>query len=128
EGVHQGMCYLRIDARLDPLDHVGHPAQQVLARFRASLGSFPIWLNDGAVGEPPNSWSLGLLVMAHDKSSCLLTRALADPLVHRLLPFFAAAGDRLTIILAGVPVALSDEEARFAITDFELGTQPASMS
>ena len=119
------MAYVRIDARLDPLDYVGHPAQEALTRFRSSLGSFPIWLNDGSVGEPPFPWALGTLTMGRDSSFCLLTRALADPLVYRLLPFFATAGDRLTIFLACVPTAVADEAVRFAVTGYEIGTQPA---
>ena len=119
------MAYVRIDARLDPLDYVGHRAHDELARFRSSLSSFPIWLNDGSVGEPPFSWALGTFTMGRDSSFCLLTRGLADPLVHRLLPFFATAGDRLTIFLACVPMAVADDVVRFAVTGFEIGTQPA---
>ncbi len=119
------MAYLRIDARLDPLDYVGHPAHDVLVRFRSSLSSFPVWLNDGDVGEPPFPWAFGTLTMGRDSSFCLLPRALADPLVHRLLPFFATAGERLTLFLACVPIAVAEEAVRFAVSGFELGTQPA---
>jgi hypothetical protein len=125
KSVSLAMAYVRVDARLDPLDHVGHPAQDELTRFRSSLNSFPIWLNDGDVGEPPFPWALGILSMGRDSSFCLLTRALADPLAHRMLPFFAAAADRLTIFLACVPTAVTDEAVRFAVTGFEIGTQPA---
>ena len=119
------MAYLRIDARLDPLDYVGHPAHDVLTRFRSSLSSFPVWLNDGDVGEPPFPWAFGTLTMGRDSSFCLLTRALADPLVHPLLPFFAAAAERLAVFLACVPIAVAEDEVRFAVSGFEIGTQPA---
>jgi hypothetical protein len=119
------MSYVRVDARLDPLDYVGHRAHEVLTHFRASLSSFPIWLNDGNVGEAPFPWALGTLSMSRGDAFCFLTRALADPLVHRLLPFFAAAGDRLSIFLACVPIAATEDVVRFAVSGFEIGTQPA---
>ena len=111
---------LRLDAPLTVRDVTDATLREALTPFSAGLAKLDVYLERGASAPLPVSWSVGHIMIEHDRAVVWLHRVLDDPFGLMLSTLFRP-GATTDLTLSVVPYASTRNRLTLAIRDYDLG-------